>query len=245
LPADQPFYALQIPGVEPGGVPLETIETLANFHLQHLRTVRPHGPYRLAGHSNGGIIAFELARQLEAAGESVEQLVIFDTTLADADDPSPLDYFSEVADVGGLLDIFGWDRKLAETLPLDAQGRLTDEPAVVDFVRRLLMENGMIPYNASPGQIARVVAVWRAAATAQAAYRPAGPVQAPITLFLARTVPNRVIRDEQRLAGWGWDRWTQAGLRIEVVPGNHVNLLLPPFVREVGQRLAQVLQTSG
>ena len=112
---------------------------------------------------------------------------------------------------------------------------------MVEFVRKLLMDNGMIPYNASPEQIARIVAVWRAAATAQANYRPAGPVQAPITLFLARTVPAKVVREQERLSGWGWDKWTTGGLRVEEVPGNHVNLLLPPFVREVGQRLTGAL----
>lgn len=244
LPLEQPVYALQVPGVEPGGIPLETIEELAEFQLRHLRAVRPCGPYRLAGHSNGGVVAFELARRLEAAGETVQHLAIFDTTLADPRDPSPLEYFSELADVSGLLDIFGWDRTLAEKLPLDEHGRLTNEPAVVEFIRRLLLDTGMIPYNASAGQIARAVAVWHAAASAQAIYRPGGPVKAPITLFLARTVPQKVVREEQRLQGWGWDQWTESGLHIEVVPGNHVNLLLPPFVREVGQKLRMALEKS-
>lgn len=240
LPTNQPFYALQIPGAEPGGVPFETIEELAAFELRHVREVCPHGPYRIGGHSNGGIVAFEMARQLEAAGETVERLVIFDTTLADPRDRDPLEFFSEVADVGSLLDVFGWDRNLARTLPLDKNGRLTSEPAVVEFVRKLLTDNGMIPYNASPDQIARIVAVWRAAATAQANYRPAGPVAAPITLFLARTVPGNVIRAGERLSGWGWDKWTCATLDIEEVPGNHVNMLIPPFSREVGRRLAEM-----
>lgn len=240
LPADQPFYALQIPGVEPGGIPIETIEELAAFEIKHVRAVRPHGPYRLGGHSNGGIVAFEMARQLEAAGETVERVVIFDTTLADPRDRDPLEFFSEVADVGSLLDVFGWDRNLAKTLPLDENGRLSDEPAVVEFIRKLLTDNGMIPYNASPDQIARIVAVWRAAATAQANYRPASPIAAPITLFLARTVPENVIRGDERLSGWGWEKWTRAPLDVEEVPGNHVNMLIPPFSREVGRKLAEV-----
>lgn len=241
LPVDQPFYALQIPGAEPGGVPIESVTELAAFYLPHIRTIRPNGPYRLAGHSIGGIIAFEIARQLEAAGEVVEHVAIFDTTLADPRDLAPEQMFSEVAHVNSLLDVFGWDRRLAEALPLDARGRLADDPRVIEFMCQLMLQTGMVPYNASPEQIARVVAVWRAAATAHGSYRPDGPVRAPISLFLARTVPQEVVRADERLTGWGWQSWTESGLKIEVVPGNHVDLLIPPFVREVGHRLGQIL----
>lgn len=245
LPADQPFFALQIPGAEPGGVPIESVTELAAFYLPHIRAIRPNGPYRLAGHSIGGIIAFEIARQLEAAGEVVEHVAIFDTTLADPRDLSPEQMFSEVAHVNSLLDVFGWDRRLAEALPLDARGRLADDPRVIEFMCRLMLQTGMVPYNASPEQIARVVAVWRAAATAHGSYRPGGLVRAPISLFLARTVPQEVVRASERLSGWGWQHWTQSGLHIEVVPGNHVDLLIPPFVREVGQRLGRILAALG
>jgi thioesterase domain-containing protein len=46
--------------------------------LPLVRRVRPHGPYLLGGHCNGGAVAFELARQLQAAGEAVDLLVLVD-----------------------------------------------------------------------------------------------------------------------------------------------------------------------
>jgi polyketide synthase 13 len=48
-------------------------------HLQVVRAIQPEGPYRLAGWSFGGTLAFEAACQLQAAGAEVELLALIDT----------------------------------------------------------------------------------------------------------------------------------------------------------------------
>lgn len=75
LGSDQPFYALQPHGLDEQSIP-ETIEAMAEYHLKTLRKFQPEGPYLLGGHCNGGLIAFEMARQLEAEGAKVELLVM-------------------------------------------------------------------------------------------------------------------------------------------------------------------------
>ena len=75
LGSDQPFYALQPHGLDDQSIP-ETIEAMAEYHLKTLRNFQPEGPYLLGGHCNGGLIAFEMARRLEAAGAKVELLVM-------------------------------------------------------------------------------------------------------------------------------------------------------------------------
>src|SRR5690606_5152771 len=65
-----------------GVPPHETFEEMANDYLAEIRMVQPHGPYLLAGFSGGGITAYEMARQLGDAGETVAQLVMLDTPLA-------------------------------------------------------------------------------------------------------------------------------------------------------------------
>lgn len=49
--------------------------------------LQPHGPYHLAGHSSGGRVAFEMARQLEQFGETVAWVAILDTGAPDPDQP--------------------------------------------------------------------------------------------------------------------------------------------------------------
>ena len=78
LPADQPLYALQ--GRAGDGAP-DSVEAMAASYLEAVRTVQPHGPYRLAGWSFGGLVAYEMARLLAAAGEAVSHLLLIDAHL--------------------------------------------------------------------------------------------------------------------------------------------------------------------
>ncbi len=74
LGADRPFYA-----IAPHGVHDEltySVEKMAASRLELLRSVQPHGPYLLGGYCNGGFIAYEMARQLRAAGEEVAALIV-------------------------------------------------------------------------------------------------------------------------------------------------------------------------
>jgi acyl transferase domain-containing protein/thioesterase domain-containing protein len=79
LPEDRPLYALQAKGIVEGDEPFTTAEDQARFYLDHIRQIRPNGPYHLAGYSFGGLIAWEMARMLVADGQPVASLVLFDT----------------------------------------------------------------------------------------------------------------------------------------------------------------------
>ena len=71
---DHTFYALP---PYPGGSPiLESIEAMATIHLETIRRLQPRGPYHLGGFCAGALIAFEIARRLQAQDERVERLVL-------------------------------------------------------------------------------------------------------------------------------------------------------------------------
>ncbi len=78
---DRPVYALQARGLFGNAPPHETFEEMARDYLAEVRTVQPHGPYFLAGFSGGGITAYEMALQLDGAGEKVARLILLDTPL--------------------------------------------------------------------------------------------------------------------------------------------------------------------
>ncbi|CAM5490575.1 D-alanine--D-alanyl carrier protein ligase [Streptomyces californicus] len=80
LPPDQPFYAFQAAGADVGTEPVRGPEQLASYYTAAMRLVEPAGPHHLGGWSFGGFVAFEMARQLHAAGESVASVVLLDTT---------------------------------------------------------------------------------------------------------------------------------------------------------------------
>jgi amino acid adenylation domain-containing protein len=79
LESEQPFYAIQPHGLEGGAIP-NTIEEMAAEHIKSLRAFQPSGPYQFGGHCNGGLLAFEMARQLQQIGEEVNLLVLIGTT---------------------------------------------------------------------------------------------------------------------------------------------------------------------
>src|SRR5438132_2261917 len=98
LGADQPFYALEPYSFD--GLPVPpSLETMATAHLKSMRSVQPEGPYLLGGFCNGGLLAYEMARQLHTQGHRVDLLVLMD--------PMGLVYPLHNRLANGLITLFG------------------------------------------------------------------------------------------------------------------------------------------
>jgi FkbH-like protein len=78
LDEDQPFYGIQAVGLD-GKQPNVTVEEMAVHYIEEVTALQPRGPYYLGGSSFGGLVAYEMARQLYAQGERVALLALFDT----------------------------------------------------------------------------------------------------------------------------------------------------------------------
>ena len=68
LGSDQPVYAFQPRGVDGKSAPVLDIREMAAAYVGLMRDVQAAGPYAVGGHSFGGLVAFEMARQLEESG---------------------------------------------------------------------------------------------------------------------------------------------------------------------------------
>ncbi|MFF4017419.1 alpha/beta fold hydrolase, partial [Streptomyces sp. NPDC001843] len=73
-----PLYGLQSPAVGGASPAPEDIRAVAAEYIGRIRSLRPHGPYRLLGWSYGGVLAHEIAVQLQQAGEEVDFLANLD-----------------------------------------------------------------------------------------------------------------------------------------------------------------------
>ena len=71
-----PLYSISYWAKGSGFLEVESLEELAAAHIAEIRKIQPQGPYRLAGFSFGGLIAFEIARQFTEQGEVVESLFL-------------------------------------------------------------------------------------------------------------------------------------------------------------------------
>ncbi|MEN8887106.1 MAG: amino acid adenylation domain-containing protein, partial [Winogradskyella sp.] len=79
LDKNQPVYGLQAKGLNGVDKPYDKIEDMAAHYIAEIIQVDPVGPYALAGYSFGGIIAYEMARQLKAQGRHTKTLALFDS----------------------------------------------------------------------------------------------------------------------------------------------------------------------
>lgn len=73
LEPDQPVYGFQDGPQNP-----TRIKSLASLFIEEMQTIQPEGPYRLAGICFGGVIAFEMAQQLQARHQKVEMLALIE-----------------------------------------------------------------------------------------------------------------------------------------------------------------------
>ncbi|WP_175470123.1 non-ribosomal peptide synthetase [Curtobacterium sp. MCBA15_001] len=78
---DRAVHAFQQHGLERRSVPDWSVTAMAKRYIELMRVVQPRGPYTIAGHSFGGLVALEMASILTAAGQEVQRVVLVDTYL--------------------------------------------------------------------------------------------------------------------------------------------------------------------
>ncbi len=78
LGGDQPAYAFQDRGLDGTRAQFPSIPAMAAAYIDELQSVQPHGPYVLGGFCMGGVVAYEMAHQLDQRGETVASVLLLD-----------------------------------------------------------------------------------------------------------------------------------------------------------------------
>jgi len=81
LGSDQPFYAFKSPLIAQAVIGETSVEELAQIYVKEMRAFYRQGPYLIGGASYGGLVAFEMAKQLRAQGAEPALLLLFDTSV--------------------------------------------------------------------------------------------------------------------------------------------------------------------
>jgi amino acid adenylation domain-containing protein/non-ribosomal peptide synthase protein (TIGR01720 family) len=214
----QPFYALQARGVEGDDPPFDDLPAMAARYLQDVRARQATGPYLLGGWSLGGLVAYEMARQLTAAGQRVELLVMMDT-------PTP-ELVGDLPDDAAML-----ARLLEGRIAIDLE-RLRAMPAAdrLGYVLAEAERVHAVPPGMNPERARQLFDVYATHLAAVQRYNPA-PLDAPVRLL-------RAAQTDISVPDYGWQRLITGDLRVLVVPGNHETILWPPNV----QQLADVVR---
>ncbi|WP_410590237.1 amino acid adenylation domain-containing protein [Amycolatopsis sp. lyj-23] len=89
LDPGRPMYGLQSPNIGGHAELPVSVEDVAEEYAARIRAIQPSGPYHLLGWSFGGLLAHEIAVQLQEAGERVETLCVLDSFPVDAAGQTP------------------------------------------------------------------------------------------------------------------------------------------------------------
>ncbi|MFD9069052.1 amino acid adenylation domain-containing protein [Streptomyces lasiicapitis] len=245
LPDDQPLYALQAAGLEAGSTPVNSMTEMARGYLAALRTVQPNGPYHLAGWSFGGFVAYEMARQLQEAGEKISQILLLDTT-ALRRGPRPRPHDEEA-----LLNWFFWELLWLERGSGCPQpefpGHLTTLADKLEFIAGVASDAGVLPPGSSQATVRRLFDLYRANCQAALDYHPRG-LRCDLTLIRAMEPLPPVLAAMHRTAGSrhqdranGWGGLTDALLHVIDVPGDHLTIMEEPHVKHLAQTVTELL----
>lgn len=225
LGPEQTFYGLQARGVD-GAEPLTTIEEMAELYSAEVTRVQPHGPYLLGGYSGGGLVAFEMAQRLLAAGETIGHLALLDTFAAGTAPMPPTfaERFDELKTEG--TSYLRWAvRKRFKDYTTAVQNRLKvrfyashGQPLPLELVEYKLMQ---------------------AFLEASAKYRPK-PYPGPVTLYRAGNIHASFRHVGPKL---GWDEVAPA-MEVCVIPGDHDSLVYDPNVDIMISHLKRALRAA-
>jgi len=237
LDEDQPVYALAASGFASGEKPHASIDDMARAYLAAIRQVQAAGPYQVAGWSLGGLVSYEIAHQLLAAGEAVDFIGMIDTG------SSPLS--SARAESSGEFDecsaLLHWVADLHPEWVDARQHPAYDELVMLANTRQLdamtcvCRRDELLPAHLDAEQVKRVLALYRSGAKAADDYRPP-VIAAPVTFFAAE-------RGQGQDITLGWAALLGKRLQVTRIGGSHLSIVKPPHIdklaREISSRIGR------
>jgi amino acid adenylation domain-containing protein len=220
----QTVWGAQSPALTAVDARVDSIEDLAVHHIRHMRSSHGAEPWHLAGYSMGGLIAFEVARRLRAAGDQVGVVCLLDAMLAGGG----RDWRSEAMEVfvrsGLRIDVdLGWLTSLA----FDEQ---------LEYLLHQGIAAQTLPADYDTGRLNRMLNAYVDNGTAFNAYQPQD-YPGRVVLFRASDRSADEYATDEML---GWHRYA-AEVRVHEVPGNHYQIMQPAHVSGVAEVLRRYL----
>ena len=233
LGPEQPFYGLQAHGLDGKQAPDTRIEDMASRYVREIRLLQSEGPYFLGGHCLGGLIAFEMAQQLQAEGQRVAVLALIDSFAPLGKQTIrrriPLRHRVKRSlalvrlHIDNLM-LLGWGEKLSYV-----------EVKFNRLLYKMYMAVGT-PWVLTAQARRRVLA---AGVQARRNYNP-NVYPGSITLFRAtEMLPGQGVEPQVR-----WGKLAAGGLEVHLIPGYFAQTVYEPRVRLLAEKLAACLDRA-
>ena len=221
---ERPFHALRARGFNEGESYFTDFGEMVRSYADAIRQRQPHGPYALAGYSYGGAVAFEIGKLLEAEGEKIDFIGIFNL-------PPHIKYrMDELDPVEGAVNLAFFlsliDKRQSEELGDWLRARPEIDPFAwlveqAPSERLAELDIDLPKFRAWAGLAQSLLTMGRS-------YAPSGQVDA-LTVFYA--IPLRGTKED-----WlnrelrRWDEHSRSPNRYIDVAGEHYTLMGPKHV---------------
>ena len=225
LDPDQPLYAFQAAGLDEDQPAPQTIEAMAAAYVAEIRETLA-GPYYLGGWSMGGVVAFEMARQLEAAGEEVGLVTLIDSFAPQAQADAGTD---EMALLLGFAQDMGLRPEHVDAASMSQFMEFGIDERLA-FILQQATRQHLVPPGVELADIYRYFNVYRTNTRAMTTYVPQ-PQNIRVALFKAN---ERITTSSDTM---GWKELVAEDFEMHVVPGNHYTTLREPNVRVLAEHL--------
>ena len=244
LGPDRPVYGLQNRLGDDHRPADRRIEEMAAAYVEAMRGVQPEGPYLLGGWSMGGVVAFDMARRLTAAGQEVALLALIDsyapTLWGETGKQNDQDLlFDFAADLGiplnGLDGLDGLDGPLDGLI--SSTNHLSSLAADEQLAQLLKAAKNahLLPPDIDVAYARRLFEVFRNNARAMTQYVPQA---IPVRATLLRAVAGAPAGADD---SGGWGDFAAHGIVTDDVPGDHYSLLREPHVEVLARKLMAYL----
>jgi thioesterase domain-containing protein/acyl carrier protein len=253
LQPSRPVYGLQ-PYTQEGYPILHTrIEEMAAYYLEQIRRIQPEGPYLLGGLCAGGVIAFEMALQLQNQGEKVDLVALIDA--ADVDAPQAfgrisqqrLNSFTQALKTQEPTSIQKQivhivktvSKKVSNTIAYELRTKIQNSWDNWKMrIFRYYRDQGLLPPKFLQNIPVRTVYLF-----AEKEYRIKELYKGEVTLFLASQGEG----DDEAYADiyshplLGWDKRVTEGVKVYKIPGGHSSMLQPPNIQVMADAIQDYL----
>ncbi|TWT93745.1 non-ribosomal peptide synthetase [Stieleria varia] len=223
MPAEQPLWAIRSRGLHGTERLPETIDEMSNEYIAAIRTIQSDGPYQIGGWSLGGVVAYEIARQMMSAGLSVDRLVLLDTTI-------PERSADEDANAVGLE--YGIDLSLRDLAQLS-------EDEILPMLYRHAEKLGVLAEETPPALVEKIIAdlkrLFRHHVELASQYE-LQPLDVDVLLVRPTDVPMEAASDSQ--SDRGWSKWVRQ-VDVQYVSGHHHSMVQQPHVKQLADALTQ------
>jgi amino acid adenylation domain-containing protein len=237
---DRPFYGLQSAGLNgEEGSGFARIEDIATRYIEAIRSVQPAGPYLLGGWSFGGVVAFEMARQLKEQSRETAHVALLDSW-APASRPTPSSDRLSSSDLAArfLADIAGISGKDL-TRDFDLTQQLAPQEQLRSVLEQAISLN-ILPADMKVAQLELLFNVFERNARAFLDYSPRNvELGSRIVLFRASDGKSEEL-DGPTL---GWNKYLSDQLEVRNVTGNHYSMLASSNARALGEQLSMCLDS--